>query len=133
MLSLLGYYVNCDDALCLDCFHEQYGDDAFAAWRDGGGFEGWEEPVGILKGDSADTPTHCCDCECLIPHPLTDEGIDYVAEGLGRILRNPTDGRRCVLRAWVNEYLQPDDLSSVLQEVVNDWPERDELSPGGRP
>lgn len=134
----LGYYVNCDDALCGDCFRKQHGDDdlgrpdspGFQAWREGGGFEGWDEPVAILRDDEADTPTNCRGCEHLIPHRLTDDGVDYVAEHLGRVLRDPNDGRRCVVRDWVNEYLEPDDLRSVLRDFVNEWPERDELSPG---
>jgi hypothetical protein len=137
VVSALGYHVTCDDSLCRDCFKERYGDDelgrpdspGFEAWRNDGGFESWDEPVAILRDDEADTPTHCRECEGLIPHRLTSDGIDYVAEGLGRVLRDPGDGRRCIVRAWVDEYLEPDDLSSVLQEVVNGWPERDELSP----
>lgn len=74
-------------------------------------------------------PAQCVGSERLIPHGLSGASIEHVAEGLSRLLRHPGDGRRCIVPAWINEYLEPDDLSFVLREVANERPELDELSP----
>ena len=72
---ILGYYVNCDDAVCTDCVPN---------WREGfypgwSGFESWPDPLVITDEQAADTPTHCEWCEALIEHPLTSFGDSYVA------------------------------------------------------
>lgn len=89
MSDPIGFYVNVDDAQCVDC-HEP---------DDWGGFEDWEAPVPIFQGTAGDTPTHCGDCGLLIPHALTADGYAYVAEAIAR-----RDGRPDILDRWASTY-----------------------------
>lgn len=60
-----------------------------------------DEPV---RGDTyADTPTHCEECEDLLPIPLTDDGYDYVAENIAEYVVNGS-GRGEVVRAWARAF-----------------------------
>lgn len=88
-MTLLGYFVNCDDAECVGC-HDP------AAWPGSGD---WEAPLPIFTSDEHDTPTHCAACGDLIAHALTDAGREYVADALDR-----RQGRPEVLDAWREEY-----------------------------
>ena len=115
-MSVLGYYVNCDDALCLDCFQEHYGDDdngrddspGFVKWRTGGGFESWSEPAVIFSDGESDTPTHCVECHELIAHALTPDGYKYVEEHA---------------REHIKDAIEPDRTTPPLSSlrVVEDW------------
>jgi hypothetical protein len=120
MTTILGYYIDCDSALCAPCAALV---DLDRTWA---GFEDWEAPLEILSGaeGEADTPTHCSRCEALIPHRLTMDGLEYVREAY-REAAAGRGGRRCIVRAWVLKYLHP-----TSRTIVADWPERDEWSPG---
>ena len=116
MYGPIGYYLNADDAVCAEHYEPEN-------WE---GFEGWDEPLAIFEHDEADSPTHCTVCEDVIEHSLTSEGYDYVREALDRAVAG--DGRRCIVRAWVETYLADDEAAI---SAVADWPERDDYSPGG--
>jgi hypothetical protein len=131
-VKLLGYYINCDDALCKDCAHRRYvfsdlplpltqgegeGDSwdiLVRAWKAAGGFESWDEPAAIFDDSEADSPTHCAECEELIPHALTSHGYDYVREHIIEELkpgevRHPDSLK--VVREWWEQY--GDDMSEA--------------------
>jgi hypothetical protein len=121
-MATLGYYITCDDAVCKACYQATGG---LAEWRARGGFETWERPIPIRSGTEgeADSPTHCWRCEALIPHKLTSDGLEYVCEAY-REAAAGRGGRRCIVRAWVLEYLGP-----AAQVFVIDWPRADRWSP----
>ena len=85
-MRIVGYYINCDDALCTACFDEYYpGDDweiQVARWLKAGGFEDWTEPLTILESSETDSPTHCDDCGIVIEEILTRAGGFYVVESM---------------------------------------------------
>lgn len=115
MYGPIGFYADCDDAYCVACFDPD-------AWE---GFEDWSEPLPIFAQDEADGPTHCARCEDLIPHALTLDGYADVRAAYLRALL-VEDGRRCIVRAWVEEYMQDDEDAL---EAVEDWPLTDAYSP----
>lgn len=120
-MTTLGYYITCDDALCARCAEAV---DLDSTWE---GFESWEEPLPIEHWDEADTPTHCKRCEALIPHQLTDDGIEYVREAYRETCADLMAGRSarpCIVRAWVLEYLPP-----TSHFIAKEWPTRDQYSP----
>ena len=127
-MSVLGYYITCDDALCPECFGEAYGffghldseqerwDGQVQNWKAAGGFESWDEPIAIFRDEESDTPTHCKECGELIPHALTSEGYEYVREHIIDALFE-LDGARvlgeddvthpdafAVVRSWWEQY-----------------------------
>jgi hypothetical protein len=122
-MTVLGYYVTCDDAICKRCWDAQGG---LAGWP---GFENWTSPIPIPPGPlgQGDTPTHCRTCEALIPHRLTSDGLEYVREAYreaaAALMSNRGGGRPCIVRAWVLQYLPSQ------AHIVRDWPTRDQYSP----
>lgn len=56
----------------------------------------------IFHDTESDTPTHCAECSELIPHALTRDGLEYVADAVTFGGGDPD-----VLRAWLNEYAVP--------------------------
>ena len=72
--------------------------------------DGWDKDsgndVGAIFADSeTDSPTHCDDCETLIPECLTSDGVRYVHESFRRFLRSHgKDGRLEVLIEWAHQY-----------------------------
>lgn len=80
----VGYYVDCDTAYCEDCVPGDV-EDHDPIWS-------WSE---------SDTPTHCAKCESLIPHTLTSDGLEYVAEHYRDDPESP------IVAQWVAEYLSP--------------------------
>ncbi|HWC37363.1 MAG TPA: hypothetical protein VG476_02485 [Acidimicrobiales bacterium] len=140
-MGLLGYYINCDDALCAECFTTEYGDDdngaedsaGFTAWRERGGFESWSEPAAIMDGEESDSPVHCKKCEELIKVNMTPDGLTYVGEHLADGMRCDGDGgRKCITRQWWEAYgddFDEHDLRDIISAVVQMWPTSDEFSP----
>lgn len=114
-MTTLGYYLNCDDAFCVDHKPATI----------------YAEIVSGPDG-AADSPTHCTVCEVLIPHLLTSEGLEYVRDAYcsaaARMLRrDPVSGGRApIVRAWVLQYLPSQ------AHIVADWPTRDQWSPQAR-
>lgn len=96
-LGMLGWYVNCDDAVCAGCAPEGFTRGDYSGW--GGS---WESPATIWDDGASDTPTHCGTCGQLIPHPLTADGYDYVGESLERALRDGDIG--AAIGAWMDAY-----------------------------
>lgn len=107
---ILGYYVNCDDAVCTACVPN---------WREGfypgwSRFESWPDPLAITdeSGSASDTPTHCEWCEALIEHPLTPHGQAYVAERIVDLLTNRS-GRKEIIGQWAETYNVPEELADT--------------------
>ncbi len=97
-MTILGWYVNPDDAVCADDAPAGF---AAGDWSEWGGCPGWESPAAITSDESSDTPTHCVGCCEIIPHPLTSDGYDYVSEALGRAL----DGNPgMAIGKWMAQY-----------------------------
>lgn len=96
MYGPIGYYVTCDDALCADCAPAGFAESDYSEWE---GFDGWSEPIAIFPSTESDTPTHCAECEALIPHDLTPDGLAYVAERLAA-----DDGRPEIHAMWAEAY-----------------------------
>lgn len=65
--DVIGYYVDCDTALCVDCAKKVYGDDITLGWIRAGGFEGWDTPGVIFPDTESDYEEYCADCGELIP------------------------------------------------------------------
>lgn len=91
-MSLVGVYINCDEALCIDCYDP---DD----WK---GFEDWSAPVAMDSTDEADSPAHCIQCGILIEQRLTDEGVDYVIDAMFDDLDK--GNRNAVTCQWVEAF-----------------------------
>lgn len=90
--------------------------------------------VPIFANDEADTPTHCTRCEALIPHALTAEGYDYVADAIGEHLRDPeTNGRACIVAAWFRQYRDGFDRHGLAVRILDLWadaqPSTDRFTP----
>jgi len=117
-MSLLGYYINCDDAECVECFERAVV--RFHARRmrslsviaspfvvrfhprRWAGFESWPEPLAISDSDESDTPTHCCVCGIVLEHELTNYGYDYVADAIGHGFESGVQNPVTV--QWINAY-----------------------------
>ena len=93
-MNPIGFYLNCDDAICASCWELD------PTWD---GFEEWTEPMAIFHDSEADTPTHCVECEALIDHALTSWGHQYVAEAIADFLANDS-GRYKIVMAWALNY-----------------------------
>jgi hypothetical protein len=114
-MATLGFYINCDDAECIDCFERTGG---IAAWN---GFESWEEPLPITDGygSRADTPTHCHVCGRVIEHDLTPDGYAYVGE---TVLDGFREGKQNpVTVQWIDEYrdgIEPEQVDGLDPATV---------------
>lgn len=87
--DVVGYYYGecMGGPLCPDCHREE-------------GHAPDDPDAHPIFGDGeADTPTHCLNCEALLAHNLTPDGMEYVRDAL-------TDGtgRPDVLAAWRTAY-----------------------------
>lgn len=117
MYKPIGYYLNCDDAVCTDDAPAGFANEDYSEWS---GFEGWETPAVIFDHEESDTPTHCKTCEALIPHALTSDGADYVAEKIGSNLGDTGHTVRYVSEWW-DEYgdgLSEDQLREIITEAL---------------
>jgi hypothetical protein len=95
-MEILGYYLDCDDAVCADCVTE-------AELREDDRVDPENLPNPIFDYSESDTPTHCIRCEALIAHALTGDGYDYVREAV-RDFFLVKRGRREILAQWVAQY-----------------------------
>lgn len=111
-MQAIGYYPSAGDfhldPACPDC-HEAHGIDrcecCMAYVHDD------SEP--IFDDSSSDTPTHCTFCEAIIPHRLTREGYDYIAEAL-----TFGQGRPEILAVWRETYAGVT-LDAAMREMVS--------------
>ena len=127
-MQVVGYYTDCDTALCADCAPEGFADSDYVQWE---GFEGWDEPLAIFDDTESDSVTHCADCGAVIDSALTEEGYRYIGEavreGFGKGMQNP------VTVLWLDEYAQWDDDLQAMDEFYrllpkdSAWVERDDL------
>ena len=92
----IGFYVNCDDALCAEHFVEP-------AERVVTGEITADDPLAIFPDTESDSPTHCVQCGALIPHALTPDGVGYVSDAIAE-WRDWGVGNADVLRQWVEAY-----------------------------
>jgi hypothetical protein len=53
----------------------------------------------IFEGSETDRPSHCEECEELIPESLTGDGVRYVLDALDDV-RNGRGGRLEIVAAW---------------------------------
>jgi hypothetical protein len=115
-METLGWYVTCDDAVCVECAPAGFADGDYRAWLR---FPGWAGPIEITDGggSESDTPTHCHVCEALIPHRLTPDGYAYVGERLRDHLADG-GGRAEIQRAWFDAY--GDGLDDETRELAQD-------------
>ena len=109
MYEPIGYYTPDGDAICADC----YG--------------GHGEATPVFPDSETDSPSHCVQCEALIPEALTAEGIRYVREAV----EARTTGRGCILRQWWEAYgdLMVDAYREELNAYYAPIPETDSYSP----
>ena len=107
----IGYYRNCDDAICASCAPRGYAEGS--AWV---AFEGWTEPIAIMSYTESDTPTHCEECRILIPHALTDYGFLYVSEAIAAYIIHG-QGDFEVVAAWAAAYPEALDLAMCLERL----------------
>lgn len=91
----LGYYTDCDTAVCQDCATEEDAKDPYAV------ISYFAEPV--------DCPCHCAVCGELVDTGLTAEGKKYVREAL-----LADDGAPAVLEQWLNAYGQTVGVTDVM-------------------
>jgi hypothetical protein len=89
MSAPIGYLVARHEVECVDCHRP-------AEWP---GFEDWEAPEPLFYGTAADVPHQCRRCWALVPHALTDKGLDYVR---GRLTSGK--GHPDVLAQWFDAY-----------------------------
>jgi hypothetical protein len=92
----IGFYVDCDMALCPDHFTEPA--EPFVT-----GEITRDDPLAIFPDTESDTPTHCAECEALIPHALTPEGYEYVSEAVAQY-RDFGIGRGEIVEQWAAQY-----------------------------
>lgn len=95
----------------------------------------------ITRDTTTDTPTHCVQCEVLIPHALTEDGLQYVANAIDSHIRSKLDGHRagrvCILATWWEEYHEQffadkwhdELLALMMDDYFNSMPSVDEHSP----
>ena len=107
-MSVTGYYINCDDALCITCFRKpsHLPKIMYAT---------------IHETEESDTPTHCIECERLIFHWLSDYGETYVCE---RCMNR--EGRPEILAMWRHAYAPT--FTCLTGEDY--WPEEKEEKAG---
>ena len=76
-------------------------------------FDSDEYPKGPYPdgGGEADYPQHCESCEVFLENPLTDDGYDYVINGIVDLIdgaftdwRNVNAGNTSTLESWFNFY-----------------------------
>jgi hypothetical protein len=114
----MGWYVNCDDAVCRDCapagfklFPADY-----SAWP---GFEGWEEPLAICNDDESDSVTHCRECGAVIAHDLTADGGESVKDAVAELISEPGSHTADVIAQWFDAYagtaLDDKDCADILE------------------
>lgn len=113
----IGYYVNCDDAVCADDAPAGFDAGDYSQWE---GFDGWEEPAVIFMDTESDTPTHCVKCGRVIRHDLTADGIRYVADA---IVEQITDGSHTgeVIAQWWDAYqdaMDESDLRGIVERAL---------------
>jgi hypothetical protein len=97
----IGYYVDCDDAVCRDCAPAGFDNGDYSQWP---GFEGWEEPIAIFMDAEADTPTHCTECGAVIAHDLTPDGESHVLEAIADLAGDPGSHSAEVVAQWWDAY-----------------------------
>lgn len=104
-MSVVGYYITCDDAVCEDCAPAGFNEGDYSQWD---GFESWEEPIVIFRDTESDTPTNCKECGEVIPHALTREGYAYVEQYMRDDIKDAlceTNHRGvAVVHAWLEQY-----------------------------
>lgn len=111
----LGWYVDCDSAVCRNCAPTGFADGDFSEWR---GFEGWEEPAAICYDDESDSVTHCRECGAVIAHNLTAEGTSYVLSAItefiseGAASHNPD-----VMAQWWDAYYRTFDKCDLIEVI----------------
>jgi hypothetical protein len=130
MYKTLGYYVTCDDALCVECCRDlpEVNDAPNHDYPWWSGFESWESPLAISESDESDSPTHCDKCGIVIEHDLTDDGYHMVFEA---VLQGFVEGKQNpVVIQWLEayeEYMQERDDEVDCEHGALDWDDAPKL------
>ncbi len=114
----IGYYVNCDDAVCRDDAPTGFASGDYSEWP---GFEGWEEPAAIFNDSESDTPTHCVTCGAVIAHDLTVDGDHYVMDAITEFISDGSSHNADVMAQWWDAYgntLSESDLREVIERAM---------------
>jgi len=88
----IGYYLNCDVAVCVECYTPDITRKYIEPDWDG-------KPVPIFSFTESDTPTHCEGCGDVIHHELTPAGYEYVRNAVSE-----NEGAGSVLVLWAEAY-----------------------------
>lgn len=112
----LGYYVNCDDAVCRDCAPAGFEAGDYSEWP---GFEGWESPAAIFMDDASDSVTYCRQCGAVIAHDLTTDGAEAVKDAVAELISEPGSHTADVMAQWWEAYagtgLNEKDYADILE------------------
>jgi len=115
----LGYYIDCDTALCRDDLPgpaDSWAAGDYCGWR---GFEGWESPAAIFMHSEADSVTHCAECGQVLRHDLTAEGSASITEALERALDGDVGA---AIERWMDAYGEDVDLpESYLSQFTQGY------------
>lgn len=110
----LGYYVDCDTAICRDDAPAGFAHGDYSEWP---GFEGWEEPLAIFMDAESDSVTHCSKCGRVIARDLTTDGFRYVQEAITEFITEPGAHTADVMAQWWDAYGDRFDVSD-LREII---------------
>lgn len=93
-VDVLGFVSPYLSIVCVDCAPPE----AFTS----------DEWSPIFAESETDCPSHCAECEALIPENLTSDGVRYVREHLRRFLRtHGREGRAEILSEWAATFEVP--------------------------
>lgn len=112
----MGWYVDCDSAVCRDCAPRGFGSGDYSEWP---GFEGWESPLAICYDNESDSVTHCRQCGAVIAHDLTPDGAEAVKDAVAELISEPGSHTADVVAQWWEAYagtaLDDKDYADVLE------------------
>src|SRR6478752_5218335 len=118
----IGYYTDCDTALCRDCIPDA---DAWAHGNYTGwdGFEGWESPSVIFTDTESDSVTSCATCGAVIRHDLTTDGARYVMDAIAEFIAGEGHDPDVMAQWWgaygEDEYaLDHTDLCEIIRRAM---------------
>jgi|SRR5581483_7724006 len=121
----MGYYVDCDSAVCRDCAPAGFAGGDYSQWE---GFEGWESPIAIFMDGESDSPTHCCKCSAVIAHDLTIDGAVYVRDAIAEFISGNGHAPDVMAQWWdaYGDTFNSDDLALIAGTVAAPTADADE-------
>lgn len=121
-MSLIGYYITCDDAICADCAPKGFASGDYSEWP---GFESWPDPIIIFTDSEGDTITHCCDCGAVIRHNLTVDGWEALKSAVVEYLTDPESQEGEIIAQWwdaygEDQYIGPGMIEQLLERRMEE-------------